>query len=162
MDTSPDFMAYEAKSSTFAALRAQIFPDNKRMLFEVLASAGIDTVVVEFDGCGDSGQIESVSGFTADNKKIALPSAPVEMREAVFDDLTISLANRTPHEIIEAMAYDFLEQTHSGWEDGDGAVPRRRLCLPRRWISRSTASAGVSARHSNPCSIKKQRRCVRS
>ncbi|SPE35602.1 conserved hypothetical protein [Burkholderiales bacterium] len=121
MDTSPDFTAYEAKSSAFAALRAEIFPENKRMLFEVLASAGISTVVVEFDGCGDSGQIESVSGFTADNEEIALPSAPVEMREVIFDDLTISLVTRTPHEIIEAMAYDFLEQTHSGWEDGDGA-----------------------------------------
>ena len=40
MDTSPDFTEYEAKTSAFAALRAQIFPDNKRMLFEVLASAG--------------------------------------------------------------------------------------------------------------------------
>lgn len=124
MDTSPDFTEYEAKSSAFAALRAQIFPDNKRTLFEVLASAGIDTVVVEFDGCGDSGQIESVSGFTADNEEIALPSAPVEMREVIFDDLTISLVARTPHEIIEAMAYDFLEQTHSGREDGDGAFGR--------------------------------------
>ncbi len=76
---------------------------------------------MEFDGCGDSGQIESVSGFTADNEEIALPSAPVEMREVVFDDLTISLVSRTPYDIIEAMAYDFLEQTHSGWEDGDGA-----------------------------------------
>ena len=62
MYTSPDFNEYEAKSSAFAALRAQIFPDNKRMLFEVLASAGIDTVVVEFDGCGDSGQIEFCIG----------------------------------------------------------------------------------------------------
>ena len=121
MDTSPDFTAYEAKSSAFAALRAEIFPENKRMLFEVLASARIDTVVVEFDGCGDSGQIESVSGFTADNEEVALPSAPVETREVIFDDLTINLVTGTPHEIIEAMAYDFLEQTHSGWEDGDGA-----------------------------------------
>ncbi len=50
--TSPE---YEVKSSAFAELRAQIFSANKRMLFEVLASAG--AVVLEFDGCGDSGQI---------------------------------------------------------------------------------------------------------
>ena len=30
--------------------------------------------------------------------------------------------------------------------DGDGPVPRRRLGLLRRWISKSTARAGVSAR----------------
>ena len=121
MDTSPDFTEYEAKASAFAALRAQIFPDNKRMLFEVLASAGVGTVIVEFDGCGDSGQIESVTAFNAANKEIALPSTPVEMREVVFDDLTIAVAAQVPSEVIEAMVYDFLEQTHSGWEDGDGA-----------------------------------------
>ena len=115
MDTSPDFAACEAKSTAFTALRSRIFPDNKRTLVEALAAAGISRVVVEFDGCGDSGQIEFVAGFTAHNEEIALPSAPVEMREVVFDDLTISLVSRTPDEIIEAMAYDFLEQTHSGW-----------------------------------------------
>jgi len=121
MDTSPDFSAYEAKSAAFAALRAQILPDNKRTLFEVLALTGIDTVAVEFDGCGDSGQIESVTGFNAANEENGLPPTPVEMREAVFDDLTVTLVSRAPSEVIETMAYDFLEQTHSGWEDGDGA-----------------------------------------
>jgi len=121
MDTSPDFTEYEAKTSAFAALRAQIFPDNKRTLFEVLASAGIDTVIVEFDGCGDSGQIESVTAFNAANEEIALPMTPIEMREVVFDDLTVSVSTQAPREVIEAMAYDFLEQTHPGWEDGDGA-----------------------------------------
>jgi hypothetical protein len=121
MDTSPGFSAYEAKLAAFAALSAQILPDNKSTLFEVLTSAGIDTVVVAFDGCGDSGQIEAVTAFNAANEEIALPSTPVEMREAVFDDLTVTLVSRAPREVIETMAYDFLEQTHTGWEDGDGA-----------------------------------------
>ena len=122
MDTPPDFTEYEAKTSAFAALRAQIFPDNKRTLFEVLASAGIDTVIVEFDGCGDSGQIESVTALNAVNEEIALPMTPIEMREVVFDDLTVAVSTQAPSEVIEAMAYDFLEQDSfrvGGW--------RRRL-----------------------------------
>ena len=35
--------------------------------------------------------------------------------------LTVAVSTQAPSEVIEAMAYDFLEQTHSGWEDGDGA-----------------------------------------
>ena len=121
MDTSPDFTEYESKALAFAGLKAQVFPNNKRSLFEVLTTVGIDTVVVEFDGCGDSGQIEAVTAFNGANEEVALPSSPVEMREPVFEDLTVSVATHVPSEVIEAMAYDFLEQTHSGWEDGDGA-----------------------------------------
>ena len=94
------------------------------MLFEVFASAGIASVVVEFDGCGDSGQIEAIMAFNAANEEIVLPSTPVEIRQAVFEDLTVAVASQAPAEVIEAMAYDLLEQTHSGWEDGDGAFGR--------------------------------------
>lgn len=39
----------------------------------------------------------------------------------VFDDLTVTVATQAPSDVIEAMAYDFLEQIHRGWEDGRGA-----------------------------------------
>ena len=38
-----------------------IRPENKAVLFESLAQVGITTVLVEFDGYGDSGQIEDIS-----------------------------------------------------------------------------------------------------
>jgi hypothetical protein len=40
-------------------------PGNKAALFDALASAGITTVVVQFDGCGDSGQVESIEARTS-------------------------------------------------------------------------------------------------
>ena len=32
-----------------------------------------------------------------------------------------SVVKRTVRDVLETLAYDFLEQTHDGWENGDGA-----------------------------------------
>jgi len=61
---SPDFAAYEVKHATFRRMEAEVAPANKAALFEALAGAGIHTVVVTFDGCGDSGQIEDLNAFS--------------------------------------------------------------------------------------------------
>ena len=41
----------------------------------------------------------------------------------------------TPREYIETLAYDFLESTHSGWEDGEGANGEFRFSLSERTIT---------------------------
>lgn len=66
MITSPDFVAYEQKCATASALRADALPLNKLALFDVLAAAEIQTVVIEFDGCGNSGQPENMTGLNAE------------------------------------------------------------------------------------------------
>jgi len=58
MSTSPDFDTYQAQMERAAALRKQTLPLNKTALFDALAAAGIKQVVVQFDGSGNSGQIE--------------------------------------------------------------------------------------------------------
>ena len=55
------------KCAAVAALQAEVLPQNKVALFAALQAAGIQSIVVTFDGCGDSGQIESLSAYTADN-----------------------------------------------------------------------------------------------
>ena len=73
MIISPDFIAYEQKCAAASALRAHALPLNKSALFDALAAAGIQTVVIEFDGCGDSGQLENITGLDAENAEITLP-----------------------------------------------------------------------------------------
>jgi hypothetical protein len=41
-------------------LHGKLLPQNKTALFDALAAAGITHVAVNFDGYGDSGQIEHV------------------------------------------------------------------------------------------------------
>ena len=86
-ETTPDFQAYEAKIAARDALAAEIAPVNRAALFDALASAGIHTVVVAFDGSGDSGQIESVKVFGPDNACMTLPTEPIAFGTVEFGSL---------------------------------------------------------------------------
>jgi hypothetical protein len=52
---------------------------NKAVVFDALASAGIATVIVCFDGEGDSGQISNIAVKGEVDK---LPDLPVEIQDA--------------------------------------------------------------------------------
>jgi hypothetical protein len=69
-----------------------------------LKEAGVKVVLVNYDGCGDSGQIESVTYLGAGGKAVDL-TAEVTITEEHLTDLF----------------YDLLETRHPGWENNDGA-----------------------------------------
>lgn len=121
MTITPAVAAYEAKLAAMAALEAQILPRNKAALFDALDAAGIQTVVVQFDGSGDSGQIESIEAYAADHAATELPVETIEIQEVIFDGPTVATEQRTAREAIEIMSYAFLEAVHDGWENDDGA-----------------------------------------
>ncbi len=129
------FAAYEARCTKAAALAAEILPHNKQVLFDALSAAGIDVVTVEFDGSGDSGQFEAPAGFDADNTEVAIPSGEITVKVVDFETGTIREQTTTPRAYIETLACDFLESTHSGWEDGEGANGEFRFSLSERTIT---------------------------
>lgn len=69
-----------------------------------LKSIGVASVQVEYDGCGDSGQIEDVVCLDAESKPVAL-------------------TGKTPVTIdqLSDLFYDLIEARHPGWENNDGA-----------------------------------------
>jgi tRNA(Arg) A34 adenosine deaminase TadA len=121
MTTTEDYAAYAAKRAAMAKLETETLPQNKAALFDALAAAGISRVVVCFDGSGDAGQIESVTACAADDAEVALPGTAIAMREVIFDGPAVVTEQRSVGEAIEIMAYAFLEETHAGWENDDGA-----------------------------------------
>ena len=120
---------------------------NKNLIFAALAEAGIQKVSVEFDGAGDSGQIEDILAWNAAGDTIALPSGrKLEIPSPLPDTPP---AEMTFQEAIETVAYDYLEDTHPGWEINDGAfgtfvfeVPGRTITLEHneRYTEVSTTS----------------------
>jgi hypothetical protein len=64
---------------------------------------------------------ENITGLGAENTEIPLPDDEIEMHEVQFEGPSISVVKRTVRDVLETLAYDFLEQTHDGWENGDGA-----------------------------------------
>jgi hypothetical protein len=113
--------AYEAKWRTFQRRQADVLERNKSTLFEALAVAGIDAVTIMFGGSNDSGQIESVETFDSAANPAALPEALIDIAGIDFENLETRIMPVSPREAIENMVYAFLEQTHYGWENGDGA-----------------------------------------
>jgi hypothetical protein len=102
------------------ACNATLRDANKAALFAVLAAAGITHVVVEFDGCGDSGQIESIEA-TAGGALVDLPNVTVAMT-AVEWGATEPVTHELPlPDVIEHLAYALLSDTHGGWGNNDGA-----------------------------------------
>jgi hypothetical protein len=107
---------------------------NKAIVFAALAKAGIRRVTVDYDGSGDSGQIENVEAWDPGDERMAFPSGTM-----------VHLASETADQFlpesleaaVETLAWDYLEISVGwGWENNDGAfgtfvfdVPARTLTL---------------------------------
>jgi hypothetical protein len=133
--TDEQFSAYQAKVERATQLNAEILPHNKQVLFEALASAGIATVEMNFDGYGDSGSIEDTTAFDGNNHELALPTAEITIKTVVFDTGAIKDKALALGDYIESIAMDFLEETHCGWENNDGAYGRFLFSLEKQTIT---------------------------
>jgi hypothetical protein len=125
-DTSqPDTPAREdawiARYQDHARRVAEARPANKAVLFDALARAGITSVAVNFDGYGDSGQIEQVEVYAGD-VVAELPADQIEFVEPVYGNREkVDRSTHTVSDAIETLVYAFIEETHSGWENDGGA-----------------------------------------
>jgi hypothetical protein len=109
-----------AKTTAYHRLRDELMPRNKATLFDLLAAASITHIIVSFDGCGDSGQIESMEAKAGD-ATAAIPQVQIEITRAVWGQTEPERSLVNVADVIESVVYDCLEDTHSGWEDNDGA-----------------------------------------
>lgn len=130
---APDFSDWFAKEARRNQLDAELMPANKTALFDVLAAAGVVTVVVTFDGYGDSGQIESIDGRDA-RGEVAVPEDEVIIASATWE-AEMEQRTVTCREAIEQLAYDRLNATYGGWENNDGAFGAFKFDVAARSIS---------------------------
>jgi hypothetical protein len=87
---------------------------NREIIFAALAEAGIHRVTVGYDGYSDSGQIDDVEAWSSSPEKIPLPSnRNVQLPSPIQTDPSVEM---TLQEAIETLVYDYLEETHYGWE----------------------------------------------
>jgi hypothetical protein len=103
-----------------AALAEAIRPANKAALFDALANVGITTVLVQFDGYGDSGQVESIDARIGENHA-DFPDTQIEIARCHWGNPEIERSVLSIRDAVEQIAYEFLEETHFGWENNDGA-----------------------------------------
>ena len=106
---------------------------HSNLLFDTLAQTKVSTIEVDFEGCGDSGQIEAVDYTDSKGKGID---------EAYLDKVIVKGSAKTSYhkwdekkkemvltearegnirEIIEEICYDKLGASHGGWEINEGS-----------------------------------------
>ena len=130
---SADFIDYLARHAEQMRRLDECRPANIAALFDALAATGVATVIVTFDGYGDSGQIESIDAGNAEGVT-PLPSVEIALAQPGKGDVTDHVS--TPIEqAIEELAYDLLRDTHAGWENNDGAFGEFTFDVAARTIS---------------------------
>ena len=109
-----------AQDGARSRLAEEALPANKAALFEALAAAEFTSVVVTFDGYGDSGQIESVDARIGD-AAAELPAVDIEIATPAWDASELHRRTLPLGDAVEQLAYAFLAETHCGWENNEGA-----------------------------------------
>jgi hypothetical protein len=107
---------------------------NKTTVFDALTAAGLTHVVVTFDGSSDSGQIENIEAKIDDEIAI-LPSGPIEIAAAAWGQAEPKGVLMSVRDAIEQLVFDFLQETHGGWEDNDGAYGDFTFDITERTIT---------------------------
>ena len=125
-----DFMSEYAKHQ---AARAKANALNKTVLFDALSAAGITTVHAEFDGSGDSGQINDVTARAGD-QAAEFPCVAILLHDTQWGKQELATKKVNLREAVEDLCYGCLEQTHPGWENNDGGYGEFRIDVAKRSI----------------------------
>ncbi len=134
IDSAALWSKIDAQHAARTRLAEETLAQNKAALFDVLAAADITGVLVTFDGVGDSGQIEGIDA-TIDGAPAELPGVEIEIATPTWDGSELQRRSCTLPDAIEALAYAFLEDTHDGWEDNEGAFGEFRFDVPKQTIA---------------------------
>jgi hypothetical protein len=125
-----DFEATYARHKERSAKANEL---NKTVLFDALAPAGITSIHVDFDGEGDSGQINGVS-VRAGDQPAQLPGTHVALQQLRWGQTEPTVSEFALAEAIETLCYEYLEQEHGGWENNDGGYGEFTINVAARTI----------------------------
>lgn len=103
---------------------------NAKVLFDALHDTRIVSINVDFDGCGDSGQISSIEYYDHREKGLPEPSGRIKGSKLPaghhwnnktnnFEELPEREAGF--NELVEQICYDRLGAHHGGWEINEGS-----------------------------------------
>lgn len=132
--TDAGFSDYRAILARRTALAETLRPANKAALFGPLATSSVAIVNVEFDGAGDSGQIETVEYLGADGWPLEPDDTFITLAKPSHDGLTVEHMPHSLRDAVEHFVYDCLEETHGGWEIDAGAYGTFKFDVAARTI----------------------------
>ena len=110
--------------------KAERSKGDAKILFDALHDTKVVSIQVDFDGCGDSGQINDIHYYDKKGKAISQPSGKIKGSEiskgSTWDDKRKEFVDLPPseatfNELVEQICYDRLGAHHAGWEINEGS-----------------------------------------
>jgi hypothetical protein len=129
-DISPELARILADQAERDTAEVALHARNKEALFDGLRHVGIAHVLVSFAGSGDSGQIESIEGRSDGDQSVPLPAAHITFAGIDWQGGAATERRLTLEGAVEELVYDLLSDTHSAWQDNDGAFGE--FCIDAR------------------------------
>lgn len=126
----------------------RLYMQNLQRLLPILREQAIRCVDVTFDGSGDSGSIENIS-FDGPLSQEMFDALPVQYLATgrIFDEgvwrSTVTPTDGTMREAIDALTYDYLEETGVDWYNNAGGHGELEIN-----VTRGTVELQVSVRYS--------------
>ena len=103
----------------------EIRKENKSVLVDFMQKNGIESVSIEFDGSGDSGQMESVQIHPSDKDHVVDQYIPFIRFYQRYDggqwNIIEELKQVAFQDAVDDFAYSLLENNHDGWEINEGS-----------------------------------------
>jgi len=130
----------------------QVLNSNKQIIFKTLKALKIKKVTVDYNGYGDSGQIDSVCFFRSSKKSIDIDKLTNGLIISGLKKCNLAynmIDGRFQHtrsyvdvpstsnikSIIKDMCYDLLEEHHGGWEINSGSSGEFIFSVPESSIN---------------------------
>lgn len=112
-----------------STIRTEATEQNKATLIQFMKDNGIHQIAVEFDGCGDSGQIENVTILDENENEIENDCLDgscevIHTSQTWKEDSWVHekfSRMETFHDLAEHVAYTPLEVHFGGWEINEGS-----------------------------------------
>ncbi len=109
----------------------QVRKDQIKAVLDALRSAGITQIDVQFDGCGDSGQINDIL-VEPEGKVLPVTQQTWTRIHSSYGNMDAATSEWTCkyeyvletgafHDAVEQIVYDLLESKHHGWEINEGS-----------------------------------------
>jgi hypothetical protein len=92
---------------------------NIERLCEALTNRKVSFVKINFDGSGDSGQVEYVNFYAADGDEISVDDLEFKYIKHANGEKTEYMRSAT--DFLEDVVYDILYDHYGGWEINDGS-----------------------------------------
>ncbi len=115
-DTDNNAASYEGYRETLKKANEL----NKTAVFDTLTDENIERVTVNFDGDGDSGQIQDIEACIG-GAPASVPEIQLTFFRADYSTGKLDSKESGLREAIETLCYGYLAQEQGGWENNDGA-----------------------------------------